>query len=38
MPSIQVLAAVPQPTASLAVVAPMIRIATLPPDDARPFV
>jgi hypothetical protein len=36
-PSSQVLAAVPQPTASMAVAAPCIRIATLPPVDAMPL-
>ena len=36
-PSSQVLVAVPQPTASIAVVAPWMRSATLPPVAARPL-
>jgi hypothetical protein len=36
VPSSQPLVAFPQPTASMAVAAPMIRIATLPPVAARP--
>ncbi len=35
-PSIHVLAAVPQPAASMAVVAPRMRMATLPPVAAMP--
>jgi hypothetical protein len=37
-PSIHELAALPQPTASMAALAPRIRTATLPPGAARPLV